>query len=128
QLFNNRLDWLIGGFYLKDTADGPYGAKFDLYRPAFVPQDDWPLSTVQNTFFSDDSRAVFVNLSYGLGGAFEGVTLNAAARYTEDRVGACSQTIGPFSTPAIDGWKACLVTPGATTSRAKFDKTTWLLG
>ncbi len=128
QLFNSRLDWLIGAFYLKDKADGPYGAKFDLYRPASIPQDAWPLSTVQNTFFSDDSRAVFASLSYSLGGALSGVKLNAAARYTEDKEGACSQTVGPFSTPAIDGWDACRVTLGATTSKAKFSKTTWLLG
>ena len=128
QLFDGRLDWLVGAFYLFNKPDGPYGAKFDIYRPSQIPQDNWPLSTVQNAFYKDESKAAFLSLGYNFTGALEGVRLNGAIRHTRDKEQACSLTTAPFSLDPIDGWDACLQTPGSSTVSAKFRKTTWQLG
>lgn len=127
-LLSDQLNWLVGGFYLKSTPDGANGGAYDQFRPASIPVNSWPLSIVQNALYEDETKAVFGNLGYAFLGALTGLRLSGSVRYTKDKEAACSLTTGPFSTPFLDGWAACLSAPGATTARTSFSKVTWQAG
>lgn len=125
KLFDDKLDWLIGGFYLSSNPVGPSGT----YIPVFI------LPGITNApfnynFYSERSKALFANIGYDLSGMVEGLRFNAGFRYTWDDITAC---IGGGTSPNP------VVTPlqcrtGAPTIRnASVNKTsskapTWTIG
>jgi iron complex outermembrane recepter protein len=81
---DDRLDWLVGGFYLKSKPKGPTGT----YIPIFI------LPGITNApfnygFFTETSKALFANVGYKLDSVAEGLRLNAGFRYTWDKISAC---------------------------------------
>ena len=84
KLLDEKLDWLIGGFYLKSKPVGPSGT----YIPIFILPGitDAPFNY---SFYSEESKAVFANLGYELDGLVEGLRLNLGVRNTWDDIEAC---------------------------------------
>lgn len=79
--FNNRLDWLVGGFYLHSKPTGPTGT----YVPTFI------LPGITDTpfnygFYTEESKALFGNLNYEL---LDGLNVNVGLRHTWDDLEAC---------------------------------------
>jgi iron complex outermembrane receptor protein len=101
--FDKKLNWLVGAFFLNEGTAGPDYLTLDLFRP--VPPTSatttfangnngvWPIGSLDDTLYSDASKAVFGNVSYNLGdiSPFLGhFTLNGGYRYTWDTEGVCS--------------------------------------
>ena len=84
RMFDDRLDWLIGGFYLKSEPKGPSGT----YIPIFILPgiNDAPFNY---SFYEEESKALFANIGFDLFGLAEGLRLNAGFRYTWDDIEAC---------------------------------------
>jgi iron complex outermembrane receptor protein len=81
---DDRLDWLVGGFYLKSKPKGPTGTYIPIFiLPGFT---DAPFNY---GFFTETSKALFVNVGYKLDSVAEGLRLNAGFRYTWDKISAC---------------------------------------
>ena len=83
-LLDDRLDWLVGGFYLKSEPKGPSGT----YIPIFILPGitDAPFNY---SFYEEESKALFANIGYELDGLVDGLRLNAGFRYTWDDIEAC---------------------------------------
>ena len=84
KLFDDKLDWLVGGFYLKSEPTGPSGT----YIPVFI------LPGITNApfnynFYTEKSKAVFGNIGYALDGLVDGLKFNAGFRYTWDDISSC---------------------------------------
>lgn len=84
KLLDDRLDWLLGGFYLKSKPVGSSGT----YIPVFILPGitDAPFNY---SFYTEESKALFANFGVGLDGVAEGLRLNAGFRYTWDDIEAC---------------------------------------
>ena len=84
KLIDDRLDWLVGGFYLKSKPVGPSGT----YIPVFILPGitDAPFNY---SFYREESKALFANLGLSLDGVTDGLRLNAGFRYTWDDIEAC---------------------------------------
>src|SRR3546814_17679851 len=84
KLFDDKLDWLIGGFYLKSKPVGPSGT----YIPTFILPGitDAPFNY---SFYSEESKALFANIGYKLDNVLDGLRFNAGFRYTWDKISAC---------------------------------------
>ena len=84
KLIDDRLDWLVGGFYLKSKPVGPSGT----YIPVFILPGitDAPFNY---SFYTEESKALFANLGLSLDGMTDGLRLNAGFRYTWDDIEAC---------------------------------------
>lgn len=82
--FNDKLDWLVGAFYLKSNPKGPSGT----FIPIFIfPGAAAPVSSY--SFYKEESKAAFANLQYEV---LDGLKLNAGVRYTSDNISACVGT------------------------------------
>ncbi|WP_160299269.1 TonB-dependent receptor [Sphingomonas sp. SRS2] len=115
--FDDRLSWLVGGFYLTSKPDGENADRADVLNGS---------GTAVYTFSTENSRAIFGNLSYDLGGLAPGLKLDLGARYTWDRIDVCSALGG--ATPPYPGRRADCnggVLTGAARTRARFKKPTW---
>src|SRR3546814_12359449 len=77
KLFDDKLDWLIGGFYLKSKPVGPSGT----YILTFILPGitDAPFNY---SFYSEEIKALFANIGYKLDNVLEGLLFNAGFRYT----------------------------------------------
>jgi iron complex outermembrane receptor protein len=126
-LFQDRLQYLFGGFYLKSRPIGSTSLLSDFLRPASIPIANWRLSTVSNTLYRDDSRAIFGSLTYDASSLIEGLRVNGALRYTWDKQGVCAKTLGGASTP-IQSTAECRAQPAPFDIDAKFEKLTWTFG
>lgn len=147
-LFDDKLDWLLGGFYLNKTPDGRNALAFDIFHPinptptqiyvASLAGGASPLSAVADQFYSDKSKSVFGNFTYDLSGispALEGLKFNGGYRYTWDEQGVCSNSRNIFSyadssllapiTPDLD---ACKAVVGTYVAKAKFKAPTYTVG
>lgn len=82
--FDDKLDWLVGGFYLKSKPVGPSGT----YIPIFILPGitDAPFNY---SFYSEKSKALFANIGYRLDNLIQGLRFNAGFRYTWDDISAC---------------------------------------
>ncbi|CAN5285698.1 TonB-dependent receptor [soil metagenome] len=126
-LFQSKLDYLFGAFYLKTRPTGSISLMSDFLRPPSVPIAQWRLTTVGNTLYRDESKAVFGSLNYHFSGGLEGLSLSAALRYTWDTQGVCSITQGGTSTP-LESTAQCRSFANAFDRNAKFEKLTWTFG
>ena len=104
--FDKTVNWLAGAFYLDDAPTGPDYTVEDTYRPlnpspttSFIVNNFlggiWPVGSQADNLYTDQSRALFGNVSYDLSktAAFlNGVTLNAGYRHTWDNEGLCGNS------------------------------------
>jgi len=81
---DNKLDLIVGAFYLESKPKGPSGT----YVPIFtIPGvTDVPFSY---NFSKEKSKAVFGNVGYALDDIVSGLRFNAGLRYTKDTISAC---------------------------------------
>src|SRR6201999_3564449 len=96
---NNKLTFLIGGFYFNSAPNGPFGgigtsqdllAAFGLGAPSVTGNPSNPNAVPFGYgFYSEQSTAVFFNLSYDLSGLVHGLTLDGGFRYTTDKYQTC---------------------------------------
>lgn len=78
-LFDDKVDWLLGGFYLHSNPYGANGTGSKQFSTAPVTQ---PITFFGYNFLTEDSRAVFGNVAVNLDSFVNGLKLNLGARYT----------------------------------------------
>lgn len=128
-LFDNKVDWLLGAFYLHSNPYGPTGSGNTAGNPA-IPGVDPSLATFAYNFYTEDSRAVFANVNIDAASLVEGLRFSAGIRYTWDKERACTATdnvthglVEPEDCVASN---PVLINP--TVNRAKSNAPTWTLG
>ncbi|MFA7555031.1 MAG: TonB-dependent receptor [Spongiibacteraceae bacterium] len=84
--FDNQLEWLVGGFWLKSEPNGSQGIQV-----AFAHIPGTPDPGAGYTFITEESQAVFTNLRYDLSDLLlDGLQLEVGMRYTKDSIEACT--------------------------------------
>lgn len=124
-LADGKLDWLIGGFYLKSKPKGPSGT----YIPVFI------LPGITNApfnyaFFTETSKAAFANVTYKLDSIADGLRINAGFRQTWDEIDACvgsGTSPNPVLSPA-DCNNAVPAIRNSSVNRTKSNAPTWTIG
>jgi len=96
-LFDSKLQWLLGGFYL-NAPDGTISYDSDLTALGV------PNTPLGYSFYSEKSKAVFANLSFEV---LPGVRLNGGYRYTWDSYESCSGTSDELDARAQRGPDDC---------------------
>lgn len=128
---DDRVDWLVGGFYLKSQPYGPTGSGNSIAQvvlPPFLPAENY--GTFQYNFYTEKSKALFGNVNIKLDEIAQGLRFNAGLRYTWDKEIACTATDN--TTQGTVRPNECVSTNpiliGATTNTAKSDAPTWTVG
>ncbi|MDB6062729.1 MAG: TonB-dependent receptor [Verrucomicrobiaceae bacterium] len=86
--FDDRLDWIVGAFYNKDSSTAPQGTLFTAFSP-FAVQSPAVTSHVRN-----ENKAVFGQIGLDISQwTVEGLKFNAGARYSKDDVWACGGSL-----------------------------------
>lgn len=115
-LFDNKLDWIVGAFYYRSGTSGTSGAQVTTLAP-FIPV------TVIEKYNNETSKALFAQLGYSI---VPRLKLNAGFRYTWDKVSQCG-----FSALAAAGFvgdrEGC-IDNGGNLATAKSSAPTWTLG
>lgn len=129
-LLDDKVDWLVGGFYLKSR---PYGTTGTGNNVGFF--SSYPLATFQYSFYTENSRALFGNINVKLDSLAEGLRLNAGVRYTWDKQVACIATQGTMAGPNVsppnlqpDECPSSPLLVGPSVNRAQSSAPTWTLG
>lgn len=129
-VLDDKVDWLLGGFYLKSKPYDTTGTGNDV---GFFTSD--PYATFQYSFYKETSKAVFGNVNVKLDSFVEGLRFNAGIRYTWDKQVACIATQGTMASPNQQtpdlGPGDCPSSPllvGATVAGTKSDAPTWTVG
>lgn len=116
--FDNRLKWLLGGFYLDSKPGGENLVRVDAFGSRGVPNA---------TFVREKSKAVFGNVSYAV---TDTLSANLGTRYTWDSISVCNaQAVGagePYA--ARDGDCRSGLLPNSNQTNAEFKKPTWTIG
>lgn len=81
---DDKLEWLVGGFYLKSKPKGPTGT----YIPIFI-LPGFTNAPFNYGFFTETSKALFGNVTYKLDGIADGLRFSAGFRHTWDEITAC---------------------------------------
>ncbi|WP_404476499.1 TonB-dependent receptor [Novosphingobium sp. BL-52-GroH] len=128
--FDDKVDWLLGGFYLKSK---PYDTTGTGNGVGFLTSS--PYATFQYNFYKETSKALFGNVNVKLDSIVEGLRFSAGVRYTWDKQVACIATQGTMASPNTQapdlGPDDCPSSPllvGATVSSAKSKAPTWTIG
>lgn len=122
---DDKLEWLVGGFYLKSKPKGPTGT----YIPIFI------LPGITNApfnygFFTETSKALFANVTYKLDGIADGLRFNAGFRHTWDKITACvggGTSPDPVLSPA-DCNNAVPAIRNSSINRTSSKAPTWTVG
>jgi iron complex outermembrane receptor protein len=112
--FNDKLKYTVGGFYFKQSPDGPGGSA------ALEINTFFGLShNATYAYFTDKSKALYGQVDYALDWLTEGLTLTAGYRQTWDTSGGCvaAQTFSPFVPGLVTGTAANPI-PGEANCRA----------
>ncbi|MEA3299948.1 MAG: TonB-dependent receptor [Pseudomonadota bacterium] len=124
QALEDKLDWLLGVFYLNSEPDGVMASATGFFSP----------TTQTYQFVEDKSKAVFANITYDLGTFTEGLSFNLGLRKTWDESNVCAGT-GEAPLPgAIGPTKAGITNCSAATLgnfsdvSSKSSATTWTVG
>ncbi|HUD94005.1 TonB-dependent receptor [Sphingobium sp.] len=97
-LFDKRLTYTVGGFYYRESPNGPGGNQM-LEISAFGG-----LSHSMNvTYLTNESKALYGQFDYSLDDFISGLTVTAGARETWDSTKGCAVgvTITPFATQPL---------------------------
>jgi iron complex outermembrane receptor protein len=118
-LLNDRLDWIVGAFYLKSDPSGVNGS---VTYSAVIPGRTF---TYNENYNSSTSKALFGQVGYAFGGFAEGLRFNGGFRYTWDKSSGCS--VATLDTAAHIGPDDCATAGGKTGSESS-KAPTWTLG
>ena len=124
-LLDDKLDWLIGGFYFKSEPKGPSGT----YIPVFI-LPGFTDARFNYSFYEEESKALFANVNYALDGVVDGLSFNAGFRYTWDEIEACvggGISRDPFATPQ-DCRNGASNILDSSVNQTSSDAPTWTLG
>lgn len=134
-LWDDRVNFLLGGFYLKSNPLKQNGLKIDLFSipanrvPApfapFLPNGFPGLSGYTNSFYGDESKALFGNLTVEI---VQGLKLNGGYRYTWDKASLCAVAYAPGTGSFLADVDTCKATAGAFVDSVKFSAPTWSVG
>ncbi|TCM35407.1 TonB-dependent receptor [Novosphingobium sp. ST904] len=119
KLFGDKLDWIVGAFYLKSDPNGVNGS---VTYSAVIPGKTFTYNENYNT---STSKALFGQIGYAFGGFAEGLRFNGGFRYTWDKSSGCS--VAALDTAARIGPDACEDRGGKTGSESS-KAPTWTLG
>jgi iron complex outermembrane receptor protein len=119
KLFDDKLDWIVGAFYLKSDPSGVNGG---VTYAAVIPGRTY---TYNENYNSATSKALFGQIGYAFGGFADGLRFNGGFRYTWDKSSGCSVAV--LSTLDRVGPDQCEVRGGKTGSE-KSKAPTWTLG
>ncbi|BBF72251.1 TonB-dependent receptor [Sphingomonas bisphenolicum] len=122
-LFNDRLDYLVGAFYIKENPTGLEGSNF----PVAAAAGPWVIAYTDKT-----NKAVFGQLGFKI---TDSIKLNGGIRYNKTSQSACSVTekntvptiLIDTSEPSIAP-DACASAAGASTASTKESATTYNVG
>ncbi|WP_395396629.1 TonB-dependent receptor [Novosphingobium sp. BL-8A] len=119
KLFGDKLDWIVGAFYLKSDPNGVNGS---VTYSAVIPGKTFTYNENYNT---STSKALFGQIGYAFGGFADGLRFNGGFRYTWDKSSGCS--VATLDTAAHIGPDDC-ATAGGKTGSEKSSAPTWTLG
>jgi iron complex outermembrane receptor protein len=120
-LFDDRLNFIIGGFYGKDEPIAAGGSNFIAFSATGLPQYSTSLIRNKNT-------AIFGQIGYKL---TDKLTINLGARYSWDKVLGCG---GAFDSLSYRTFDECLsvgeqpIADGVGAIRNKGDAPSWTIG
>lgn len=122
-LMDDRLDYLVGAFYIKEKPRGLEGTNF----PVAAPAAPWVIAYTNKT-----NKAVFGQLGFKI---TEAIKVNGGIRYNKTKQDACSVT-PPILVPpsAIGGAEPsvgpdeCASAPNSSQAGAKESATTYNIG
>jgi iron complex outermembrane receptor protein len=87
--FNDRLSWIVGGFYNNDYSNGPAGSQFTAFSVGGVA------APAVTALVKDTNYALYGQLGYDMSDwLLQGLSLNLGYRYSWDEVSACGGTVG----------------------------------
>lgn len=93
-VFDEKLDWLVGGFWLDSRPTGPVGVKLDILTiPGFTG------GTFAYQFYTEKSHALYGNANYDLSDVVEGLKFSAGLRHTWDKYQSCTASSASFNGP-----------------------------
>lgn len=125
-LFDDKLNWLLGGFYYRNVPGDLNLSNFPTFF-GLVPNQ------ARYVYQRDTSKALFANLNYDLGFLLEGLGANAGFRYTWDKTAGCGgsgERTPPYSvTPDNCSVTNPVLTPGTSFDLVtKSSAPTWTMG
>lgn len=82
--FGDRVDWLVGGFYLKSKPFGPNGTGSEQFS---IGANNIDRNNFGYNFLTETSKAVFGSLTVKL---MDDLKLNLGGRYTWDKASSCT--------------------------------------
>ncbi len=130
KLLDNKLDWLLGAFYLSSDPYGVTGTGLGLGQLALPSQPlPSPLASFSYNNAYETSHAIFGNANFDLGDYVSGLHFDAGLRFTYDREKSC--TANDSTTQGTVGPKECLTSPytiNPTYNSANSHKPTWQFG
>lgn len=132
KLFHDKLAWIAGAFYVDMEPAGPYWLDLDIFRPtpptaltSSIVNSQlggvWPVGSVSNTMYGDESAAGYADLTYDLSGVspwLKGFKISAGLRYTADTESICSNSFASVSLAT----GMSLAQPYASVAQCKGDK------
>jgi iron complex outermembrane receptor protein len=122
KLFDDKLNWLVGGFYIRSNPSGPQS---NLVGFAQIP--GFENGRTAYNFITEDSRAVFGHLTYDFAG-IDGLQLEAGLRYTKDKIQSCTG-VGPSAAGDDVQPNECLSKlSNAAVTKADSSAATWSVG
>lgn len=129
-LLDDKVAWLLGGFYLKSKPYGTTGTGNDV---GFWTS--YALATFQYNFYRESSKALFANVNVKLDSLADGLRFNVGARYTWDTQTACTATQGTTANPNTttpdvqpDECPSSPLLVGPAVNHAKSKAPTWTIG
>jgi iron complex outermembrane receptor protein len=85
----DKLNYILGAFYLKVSPNGEQVLPLQFLNPASISPDAWPISSSGNALLTDESKALFANVGYEI---VPGLRFNAGFRHTWDKESICGYT------------------------------------
>ena len=126
--FEDKLDWLVGYFWLKSEPDGPTSAQVGFGTPLVSPTPP-PANYI---FLTEESNAVFAHFKYSLNELLSGLSLSFGVRYTEDEFSSCTGTgVVSQSTTEVNPSDCKVGNPKITrvaNTKGDFSETTYQVG
>jgi iron complex outermembrane receptor protein len=116
QLFDDRIDWLVGGFYVHEDPTGHNWSKGEIGSTA---------SGYASAFNNRKSKALYGQIGFQI---VDGLKLNAGYRHTWDASSVCIiNTPAAGGPPTFDGGD-CPSDPRQTTVKYKRDEPSYTVG
>ena len=127
KLFDGKLDWLAGLFYLHDEPTGAQGNFV-----GFAQIVGTPTAGPGYNFLTDTSKAAFLHATYDLSSVAQGLAFEAGVRYTKDDITSCTGTgltnTNSGTVQPGDCTAGAADITGASTNSASSSAPTWSVG